>query len=153
MNYQEFYQILLTGESKEDWCYHETQILDIPEHFNEIAVLKNNLKISIRMGRLVNDNFVESWTEGYPDPTTRSYWVGLYYNENLIKKESIVYIDGGRGAILLPEKKIENDKIVYYYSKERYKLAKILDNLFGTISSYHSLDEVIKNKGIELNKD
>ena len=47
----------------------------------------------------INDNFLEPWANGFPDPRARGNIADVFYNSALVLREHYVVVDGGRAYL------------------------------------------------------
>jgi hypothetical protein len=69
---------------------------------NEFLTLKNDLSISIAIGRLHLSDFDEPWVKGFPDPHASTSWIDLRWNGLPIQRLLGVHVDGARCMLPLP---------------------------------------------------
>lgn len=149
MTYEQLKEEVLENLEVDEWLVFE-EIIDLEDKHSSIATLKNNLAISLRYGISHNDNFVEKWANSFPDEHAKSFYIELFYNENVVYRNVVVSVDGGRGLILLPSYDMDmNYKIRgLKYTKEDYKLARLIENLFSVKNV--KVDDVIEMNGIKI---
>jgi hypothetical protein len=80
-------------------------------------------------------DFIEPWANGFPNPKATSYYAYLYYGATLIEDFIVVYVDGGRLALPLPQNGT-ND-----VPQLRYRIAQIIDG-------GGALDQYMKQAGL-----
>lgn len=102
-------------------------------------------EFTVRQGKLINENFRESWSERFPDISAHSFEVELRYFETIIHKETFVTCDGGRYQIPLPNSDIAESERKFYIQKKSfaYNIAKI----YG---QYYPVEDALQRAGIEL---
>jgi hypothetical protein len=80
--------------------------LDVDYHHSR-AVLRSDIDIAMAWGRDPNrhgsfDRGIKlsfSWQKNFPDPEVRALEVDLFYRGSLVRRETLLSIDGGRGLI------------------------------------------------------
>lgn len=94
-------------------------------------------------------DFTEKWTQVYPDKFgSGRHSVNLKIYGVTIKQLSFIFCDGGRISVPMPDFKIINEEIQYFWKKNslEYKLAKII----GTFYIYDNLEGIADMSKIEL---
>ena len=93
-------------------------------------------------GKKLTSNFVEEWSEKFPDPHASSFYVELWHDSTILKKSIFVLVDGARYTVPLPE----------YVSKGKWKIRK--DSIEYKIASiykqYYPLEKILPTKGVEI---
>lgn len=73
------------------------------------------------------NNFQEDWIGNFPDKEhNTSYRVRLEANSIFLRKELFVSLDGGRGFVPVPKRKLDGASFEYYYDKLQVQLANII---------------------------
>lgn len=142
MDKKEFFNEIMNS-SEQNWNIITLISAKENEHY-EKAILESNIDISIKRGAN-QESFHEDWAKKYPDENPKKYSIDFYYNSSLIESDFIISIDGGRGEILIPEK--NGNEI--FFSKTRYKLAKLIEKIFNNNSI--TVDEIVRNNNIQIN--
>jgi hypothetical protein len=93
-------------------------------------------------GKKINSNFVEEWSEKFPDPHASSLYVELWYNSTILKRSIFVLVDGARYMVPLPEP-ISEGKWKISKNSIEYKIANIY-------TQYHPLDKILPVQGVEI---
>ena len=93
-------------------------------------------------GKELNSNFVEEWSEKFPDPHASSLYVELWYNSTILKRSTFVLVDGARYMVPLPEP-ISEGKWKISKNSIEYKIANIY-------TQYHPLDKILPVHGVEI---
>lgn len=110
--------------------------------YKDILTFKLDLNISIRAAEAQDNEdrkFEESWHLNLPDATAYKRVYDLYYGFSHIQSETIVYVDGGRAGIPLPDRSDTSISI----TRNQYNFGKIIDQS-GT------LDDYINRLGIQV---
>ena len=118
MDYSEILEFIKSSNPKFDWKFIRTQ-------YAKEAFLKEDPRLRIRARDddfgVHNDEFNESWANEYPDSRAVSYWHDLFYDGALIERFILVYVDGFRGNLPLPNiNTLEVEPLAY-------KVAEIFD--------------------------
>lgn len=92
-------------------------------------------------GEQVCDNFVEPWTQNFPNPKASSYYVECRYLTTILKKALFVTCDGGRYSVPAPS--LENGTWIIDTSSLEWKIAKIYQQ-------YLPLPTALPSKGVIL---
>lgn len=102
-------------------------------------------EFTICQGKIIRENFCESWTDNFPNPNAHSFEVELRYSETLIHKETFVECDDGRYQIPLPEINSSNSDSKFSIPKDSfaYKIAKIF-------WQYHPINDALRIANIKL---
>lgn len=136
MSFEEILNFIETSSSKNDW--YTISRSDITECF-----LKIDPRLRFRMkyteDGVQNEHFIEPWANKHPDPNATGYWCDLIYNGDFLKRFTLVYVDGGRAALPLPN---INTTVI---SKYNYHIAKIFD-------ASNTLDEYIQRSGLSVSE-
>ncbi len=93
-------------------------------------------------GKELNSNFVEEWSEKFPDPHASSLYVELWYNSTILKRSTFVLVDGARYMVPLPEP-ISEGKWKISKNSIEYKITNIY-------TQYHPLDKILPVHGVEI---
>lgn len=122
-------------------------LLDQPDAWEEMGAdgclyHRDFPEYKIIEGKELNSNFVEEWSEKFPDPHASSFYVELWYNSTILKKSVFVWVDGARYKVPLPK----------YISKGKWKIRK--DSIEYKIASiykqYYPLGKILPAKGVEI---
>jgi hypothetical protein len=93
-------------------------------------------------GKELNSNFVEEWSEKFPNPHASSFYVELWYNNTILKRSAFVSVDGARYMVPLPET-ISEGKWKINRNSIEYKIASIY-------TQYHPLEKILPANGVEI---
>ncbi len=93
-------------------------------------------------GKELSSNFVEEWSEKFPDPHASNLYVELWYNSTILKRSIFVLVDGARYMVPLP-KYISKGKWKINKNSIEYKIARIYDQ-------YYPLEKILPTKGVEI---
>lgn len=102
------------------------------------SIYKNDPKLKLYSHNIndkLNDNFVETWANKFPDPKASSFHYHLSYNNNTIESFILVYVDGFRCLIPLPKFN------VLTITKLQYTIALIFDRQ-NNLDSYLQRAEI-----------
>lgn len=117
---------LVTGSSKDDWK---------PVAFPDRMIYLHKGDVELELVMLYGEpgyhteEFVAPWANCYSNPNARSYYADLYYGASPIERFIIVYVDGVKVGLPMPE---ADGKTV---SKLAYKVAEVFDAQ-GHLDSY-----------------
>lgn len=119
------------------------------ESHSDLISLKDDLLVSIAWGIIQNDDFREDWANSFPNPKASSFYVDFFYSGNLVFREIVVSIDGGRCHLPMPEI-IYDDKthkaIRLIVSRKQY----IFNKTLNAITSNCDFDSYINRARIEI---
>lgn len=172
MTYEKFINTVLLNKDEEKWIMHscwgygngpsylnrftvwstannDSVGLDVDSHGN-LAVLKEDLSISVAWGLEHNADFKEEWANDFPDRRASSYFVDFFYNGNLIYRDIYVSVDGGRANIPLPKRVINKQTYMVdnlYIERDRMEFYKIIN---GNSDEYQ---RYIHQAGIEIREE
>lgn len=93
-------------------------------------------------GEEINSDFVEEWTQKFPDPHASSFYIELYHYNTILKKSVFVNVDGVRYTVPLPEIKRNGEWCIRRDSIE-YKIANLFDQ-------YFPLEQQLPGAGVEI---
>lgn len=121
---------------KSDWEYDD--------HLSEFTYVPNfKIKIVEFTQRGEGRSFVESWVEKFSDPNGMMHNYAIYYINQRIYDFSMIFCDGYRYLIPLPDS-VKNLVI----TKEQYALGKIMEKA----GMYNNLDKGLSLAGIRVKK-
>lgn len=115
-----------------------------------IWVYVEDALFQIVIGEGESVNYVEPWTEGFPDSQhNRGYPVYLRLAGINVKEVRFVSLDGGRYFVPMPELKLVNEEAHFFYRRDslRFKLSRIIGNYY---SFCDSLEEFAEWRGIDV---
>ena len=97
----------------------------------EIWVCEKDNTFQIEIGECGGD-FQESWVEVYPDRNGQRYPVYLKINNTTIKELAFIACDGGRIFVPMPERRLENEHIVFSWRLNSLplKVCKIIGHYY-----------------------
>jgi len=114
----------------------------------EIWVCESNNLYQIEIGDKVRD-FSEEWTKVYPgELESWLHYATLKVKGVAIKQIPFISCDGGRINVPMPEKKVKDDKRIFYWDKKslEYKVGKIV----GSFYIYENLEGVAEMSKIKI---
>jgi len=126
MSFDEMLAFIKTTSPTQDWYIISRN--DITECFLKIDP-RLRFKMKYSEDGIQNERFIQQWANIHPDPNASGYWCDLIYSGDFLKRIILVYVDGGRALLPVPE--INTATI----SKDNYHVAKIFDQL-GTLDEY-----------------
>ncbi|MGR3197758.1 MAG: hypothetical protein ACU0DH_15695 [Paracoccus sp. (in: a-proteobacteria)] len=88
-------------------------------------VYRDDLAISIVMGRRHLEHYQEDWATNFADRTPRSGWIDFLYSGNLVYSDIYVAVDGGRCG--LPSFSDTNKKVSRRYNN----ILRLLQHISG----------------------
>jgi len=94
--------------------------------------------------------FHEDWTKGYPDSSTTRCPVYLKINNTVIKELTFILLDGGRIFVPMPDRKLENDKPIFFWNMDSLEIK--VCNVIGTYYIYENIYGVAKRSKVEIIK-
>jgi len=105
---------------KEKWKYYHEGNLTYFYH-----VMSPEFRIAKEDGL---EGFDESWTEGFPDPSTHRYSMKAKYFDTILYETTAVALDGARMIVVVPERKVHRPTdttfhTYYYFTKDSFKFA------------------------------
>jgi hypothetical protein len=121
--------------------------IEIKSHAN-VAVLKQNLSISIAWGMEQNDTFQEEWLKSLSDSSASSHFLDFFYNQTLVLRDTYLSVDGGRYYIPLPTVEMKEDKSFELYAlKEKIDFYRVLNSFVSTYDYNYCISRLsIKDK-------
>ena len=115
MTFEQMVEIL-TRSDRDDWSVivawghgsgpsYRTHLdrTDLEDSHHTVAVYKPDLSVTLAWGMTINDNFLEPWANGFPDPRARGNIADVFYNSALVLREHYVVVDGGRAYLPMPD--------------------------------------------------
>lgn len=142
------------GKKKEENTIKDFEILLIKSKWKrefiehkEIWVAEQKNTFQIECGELGSE-FHEPWTEMYPDKSATKYPVYLKINNTKIKELAFVSVDGGRIFVPMPERKLKNGKICYFWDIKSLPLK--ICNIIGDYYIYKDIYGVAQMSKIEI---
>lgn len=120
----------------------------IPEQHTNHAVYKPDVDISIVWGATENDDFQESWTQKYSDPSARMVHVEIRYKGNAVKRDLAVYVDGSRYLLPLPEYDSQNNR--YIIKQDDIVFGRLLFQLYGPGGSASTIEDAFSWADIKV---
>lgn len=76
----------------------------IGEHDSH-AVLREDVSLTMHWGLEIDSEDRQrrfDWAKEFPDPTVRPFWVDFFWNNALIDRVELAFVDGSRGVIPMP---------------------------------------------------
>lgn len=120
------------------------QEIDVQD-YSDIAVLKSDIDISLAWGYPCNTDFSEEWTEKFPDSSASSDYIDFRYRGQTVFREIFVSVDGGRHYFPVPDRDIQDGKIIRLHAPRRAM------QFFSMIrGDTRSIDELASQTGIEI---
>ena len=116
---------------------------------DEFWISEVNNSFQIQAGEEGRD-FHEAWTEGFPDPSTTRYPVYLKIKNSVVKELTFISIDGGRIFVPMPDRKIENDKSVFFWNMNSLEIK--VANIIGEYYIYEDIHGVARRSKVEIIK-
>lgn len=114
----------------------------------EVWIYRGNNLLQIKSGNN-SESFTEKWTQVYPDKFGSSrHYVYLKAYGVTIKQIPFISCDGGRIFVPMPEFRVVNDKIEYYWNKNSLEFK--LGQLIGDFYAYGSIDGVAAMSKIRI---
>jgi len=96
--------------------------------------LKGNVSIQLQMmlgdASLHTEEFVAPWANAFPNPDARVYWADLYFQSVPIHRFPLVFVDGGKAGLPMPQ-----DEESMAVDKLSYAVAEVFD-ADGQLDSY-----------------
>ena len=125
---------LVKCASKADWEY-----ISYPDKVIYLHKQDVQLQLVMLFGEAGyhTEEFVAPWANCHADPNARSYYADLYYGASPIKRFIIVYVDGLKGCLPMPQ---DDGRTV---SKLDYKVAEVFD-------AHDNLDSYMQRSGLAL---
>ncbi|WP_075809224.1 NACHT domain-containing protein [Paraclostridium sordellii] len=115
--------------NKEQWI--------IDEHKRE-AIFKENDKIIIAWNDFDDmDEFIEEWATNHPDKSAYRYEYKVYNDGKMIKRASLVWVDGYRALLPIPK---FGTNIV---KREEYLICRIFNHSTETLNQYMLMSRLI----------
>ena len=101
MDIDEMKAVIVRSSYKEDWRRIGTNI-----SLNYSFKNDPNLRIVHSYGDdgVQNPNFQEAWANKFPDPKAIGHYYDVYYGNALLERVILVYVDGGRADLPLPNR-------------------------------------------------
>jgi hypothetical protein len=137
MSYDEILSFVTATDAKLDWKWIKT-------HWAQEAFLKEDPRLRIRFrsdeAGMHDKDFSEPWVAAISGTTATSFWFDLYYDSGLIDRFSLVFVDGGKAKIPVPDAStLEVDPL-------DHKVAQIFDE-------NNALEEYMSKAGLSVNKE
>lgn len=110
----------------------------IIDEYKREAILKENDQIRIKWNDFDDrDEFFEEWATNYPDKRAYRYEYKIYNDGKMIKRVSLVWVDGYRA--LLPIPKLGTNIV----KREEYLICRIFNNSIETLNQYMLMSRLI----------
>lgn len=109
------------------------------------AIYKGDIDISMEWGYRYLDDFKEEWANSFADRTASASFLDLKYRGDIIHREIIVSVDGGRCYLPLPLVPAEGAKNIQV-PRGRVKLVRLVQEITGT----WEFDEYFRRSGLEV---
>ena len=137
MSYDEILDFITASDAKLDWKWIKT-------NWAQEAFLKEDPRLRIRVRSdddgLRDKDFNEPWIAAFSDTTATSYWFDLSYDSALIDRFTLVFVDGGKAELPVPDATtLEVDPL-------DYTVAQIFDE-------NDTLDEYMAKAGLSVKKN
>jgi len=136
-NTLKYFEVLLVSSNwKKEYINHR-----------RVWIAEDNNTFQIQSGD-EGDDFHESWTEMYPNQSTRKYPVYLKIDNSIVKELDFISLDGGRIFVPMPDRTIEDDTVRYLWNTNslEVKVCKVI----GSYYIYKDLVGVAEMSKIEL---
>lgn len=91
-----------------DWLYEEEL---------GIWTSRSDVRVNLNRVELDRDEFVEGWTEEFPDSSAETLRVDLKYSGSFVKRYAVVLVDGGRHYIPLPTPALKISHAQYHLGR------------------------------------
>jgi hypothetical protein len=117
VNLDQIHEVLSAGRA-EEWHYFEalgtfdvlslaelgdgTQRFEMEGHHN-VATYRANPSLTLAWGQRENEKFQEAWANSFADPSASSFLLDVLWNGAVIDRHTLVYVDGNRVAMPLPQ--------------------------------------------------
>jgi hypothetical protein len=132
---QYIFDTILNSEASDDWY-------QVSEQRKETRYFKQdvNIRFEIENGEenTANKDFKEPWANKFPNPSASSYYCKLYYAATCIEVFLLVFVDGARASLPLP-----NSSIDLSVEPLEYKVAEIHNH------DARRFDECIRISGLK----
>jgi len=121
----------IISSKKEDWEKFRCEgYSEVPPGYEEIAYYKPDRSISLAWWFLVEKDFKQDWAKKFPGKTASSYYLGVFYNKNLVHKDIYVEVDDYRAMLPLPVI-IDNELFV---TEDQYNLIRKFNEIYAYAS-------------------
>lgn len=124
MSHDQILNFILQTDGKIDWQSNQTTDLD--ERF-----LKQDIRLRIRRHDeedLIVEDFTEDWANSFPNPQATSYSYNILYDNHFIEQVILVFVDGNRASLPLPDLETRQARKLDYKIAQIYNNQNILDN-------------------------
>lgn len=115
MSYDEILDFITASDAKLDWKWIKT-------NWAQEAFLKEDPRLRIRVRSddegICEKSFNESWVTALSASSATSYWFDLSYDHALIERFTLVFVDGGKAELPVPDPAtLEVDPLDYKVSQ------------------------------------
>lgn len=118
-----------------------------PNQHSNVAILKDDVDISLAFGAVINADFVEPWTQKFPDEKGTSIAVELRYRGQVVYDWVFVFVDGGRFLMPIPKR----DGKEFSITKDEFTFASLMFDIVELRQgATHTLDGALQRAGIKV---
>ena len=110
-----------------------------------LAVYRPDVAISLAWGLSHNRDFKEDWAVKFPDPHASSDYLDIRLNSQIVFRDILVAVDGGRCCLPLPRGTSRRD-----VPEKWYHLAKLIHGLERAAVDF---DEYFQRAGLKITED
>lgn len=119
---------------------HSSQPHDWAVVVDSHAVLREDIRISVKYGERESDLFDEPWATSLPDSHAYAINIGFYFCDALVFAEECVLVDGGRVLLPMPDNSGSLD-----VSPDRVARARIAQGIRGI---GYDFDQYLRRAGL-----
>ncbi len=118
-----------------------SKLTELEGEYHTKLIYKDNINLEIHYGKVLNDNYIESWATQSFNSKARQISLEILYNGRVIYKDYIIEIDRGRISVLMPE--IPNVYSITQDGLDRKHLAEIIDEFesYGVINLEYIIEK------------